>query len=104
MVVVVIWPLWLAFRVREGVVGSHFDFQARENDAASRFQRERADSGAEKSSKLDLRDDDWDMSRNRGGKCTLALVWLAWRAGLGHRLYFTSASRSEVHLLWQMMW
>ena len=91
MVVVVIWPLWLAFR-------------ARENDAASRFERERADSGTEESSELDLRDDDWDMSGNKGGKRTLALVWLAWHAGLGHRLYFTSASRSEVHLLWQMMW
>ena len=103
MMVVVIWPLWLTFRVREGVVGSRFNFQVRENDAASCFERERADSGTEELSELNLRDDDWDMRGNRGGKRTLALVWLAWHAGLGHRLYFLSASRSEVHLLWQMM-
>ena len=28
-------------RVREGVVGSRFDFQAREKSAASRFEQER---------------------------------------------------------------
>jgi hypothetical protein len=63
----------------------------------------RGNSGTEESSKLDLGDDDCNVSGSRGGKRTLALVWLSWCAGLGHRLYFMSASRSEVHWLWQIM-
>ena len=40
MVVVVRWPLWLVFRMREGVFGLHFDFLAREGMPACVFERE----------------------------------------------------------------
>jgi hypothetical protein len=74
VVVVVRWPLWLVFQVREGVVGSHFDFRVRKRTPACILSKRgsRGNSGTEKLSELDLRDDDWDVSRNKGGKHTLA--------------------------------